>query len=1224
MNKPPISKLADERILILDGAMGTMIQRYNLSEADYRGERFKDHPMPLKGNNDILSLTQPQIIGEIHREYLAAGADILETNTFNATAISQADYGTQAYVYEMNLASAQIARAAADEFTTKTPHKPRYVAGSMGPTNKTASLSPDVNDPGARNVSFDELKEAYKEQARGLLDGGVDLLLIETIFDTLNAKAAFFGVDELFEEIGRTVPVMISGTITDASGRTLSGQTTEAFWNSVMHVKPFSVGLNCSLGAAEMRPYLETLANVADTHVSCYPNAGLPNEFGEYDQTPEEIAEQLRDFAQNGFVNIVGGCCGTTPDHIRAIAEAVEKFQPRPVPAHKPETRFAGLEPLAVTPFSNFINIGERTNVAGSARFRRLIHEENYEEAIRIAAEQVENGAQMIDVNFDDGMLDGVVCMTRFLNLVAAEPDIARVPVVIDSSKWEVIEAGLKCVQGKAVVNSISLKEGENVFREHARKIKRYGAAVIVMAFDEQGQATTVERKVEICTRAYRILVDEIGFPPEDIIFDPNILTVGTGIEEHADYAINFIEATRIIKKTLPHVKVSGGLSNVSFAFRGNNVVREAMHAAFLYHAIQAGLDMAIVNAGQLAVYDDIPKDLLERVEDVLFNRRPDATERLVAFAETVKGQGKAKKIEDKAWRALPVGERLTHALVKGITDFIVEDTEEARQQSSRALDVIEGPLMDGMNVVGDLFGAGKMFLPQVVKSARVMKKAVAHLIPYIEAENAEHGGAQSAGKILLATVKGDVHDIGKNIVGVVLACNNFEVIDLGVMVPTEKILETAKKEQVDIIGLSGLITPSLDEMVHVASEMERLGFTVPLLIGGATTSRIHTAVKIAPQYSGDTVYVLDASRSVGVAEKLLNPKSRAQFTADIRREYEGLRRHHRNKRQPQRLLPLTTARARRLRLDWTATVIEKPSFLGSRVFDGLNMGALAELIDWTPFFRAWEMHGAYPQILNDAVKGTEATKLFNDAQQMLKDIIAHKKLSARAVVGFYPANSRGDDIVLFRDESRTEPLTVIHTLRQQADKGEKRPNLALADFIAPEESGVPDYLGLFAVTAGIGVDALVAHYQADHDDYSAIMVKALADRLAEALAEWMHREVRTRLWGYAPDEQLSNESLVKETYRGIRPAPGYPACPDHTEKETLFDVLSVPQTIDVHLTETFAMNPTASVSGFYFAHPEARYFSVGKIGRDQLEDYARRKGWSVAEAERWLRQNLS
>ena len=1224
MQKPPITQLADERILILDGAMGTMIQRYNLSEADYRGEQFKNHSMPLKGNNDILSLTQPQIIAEIHREYLAAGADILETNTFNATAISQADYGTQAYVYEMNRASAEIARAAADEFTAKTPHKPRYVAGSMGPTNKTASLSPDVNDPGARNISFDELKEAYKEQARGLLDGGVDLLLIETIFDTLNAKAAFFGVDELFEEIGRTVPVMISGTITDASGRTLSGQTTEAFWNSVMHAKPFSVGLNCSLGAAEMRPYLETLANVADTHVSCYPNAGLPNEFGEYDQTPEEIAEQLRDFAQNGFVNIVGGCCGTTPDHIRAIAEAVEKFQPRPVPEHKPETRFSGLEPLAITPFSNFVNIGERTNVAGSARFRRLIHEENYEEAIRVAAEQVENGAQMIDVNFDDGMLDGVACMTRFLNLVATEPDIARVPIVIDSSKWEVIEAGLKCVQGKAVVNSISLKEGEDVFREHARKIKRYGAAVIVMAFDEQGQATTVERKVEICTRAYRILVDEIGFPPEDIIFDPNILTVGTGIEEHANYAINFIEATRIIKKTLPHVKVSGGLSNVSFAFRGNNVVREAMHAAFLYHAIQAGLDMAIVNAGQLAVYDDIPKDLLERVEDVLFNRRPDATERLVTFAETVKGQGKTKKVEDKAWRALPVNERLAHALVKGITDFIVEDTEEARQQTARALDVIEGPLMDGMNIVGDLFGAGKMFLPQVVKSARVMKKAVAHLIPYIEAENTEHGGVQSAGKILLATVKGDVHDIGKNIVGVVLACNNFEVVDLGVMVPTEKILETAKAENVDIIGLSGLITPSLDEMVHVAGEMERLGFTVPLLIGGATTSRIHTAVKIAPKYSGDTVYVLDASRSVGVAEKLLNPKSRARFTADIRREYQNLRENHQNRRQGKPLLPLATARARRLQLDWTATTIEKPSFLGKKVFTDLNLGTLAELIDWTPFFRAWEMRGAYPQILNDPIKGTEATKLFNDARQMLDDIIARGKLSARAAVGFYAANSRGDDIVLFRDESRTEPLTVFHTLRQQADKGEKRPNLALADFIAPEESGVPDYLGLFAVTAGIGVDALVAQYQAEHDDYNAIMVKALADRLAEALAEWLHREVRTHLWGYAPDEQLSNDALAKEAYRGIRPAPGYPACPDHTEKGTLFEVLSVPQTIDVHLTETFAMNPTASVSGFYFAHPESRYFSVGKIGRDQLADYAARKGWSVSEAERWLRQNLA
>ncbi|MCB0165721.1 MAG: methionine synthase, partial [Anaerolineae bacterium] len=1047
----------------------------------------------------------------------------------------------------------------------------------------------------------------------------------ETIFDTLNAKAAIFGIQTLFAETGEERPLMISGTITDASGRTLSGQTTEAFWNSLAHAQPFSIGLNCALGAKEMRPYIETLAkSAAGTFVSCYPNAGLPNEFGEYDQTPAEIAAFLREFAQSGFVNIVGGCCGTTPDHIQAIAQAVESLPPRAVPPAEPVMRLSGLEPLRIGPGSLFVNIGERTNVAGSIKFKRLIKEENYEEALRIAAEQVENGAQMIDVNFDDGMLDGQACMPRFLNLIAAEPDIARVPVVIDSSKWSVIEAGLKCVQGKAVVNSISLKEGEAEFKRQAELVKKYGAAVIVMAFDERGQADTIGRKVEICTRAYRILTQEVGFPPEDIIFDPNILTVATGIEEHNTYAINFIEATRLIKQSLPHAKVSGGVSNISFSFRGNNVVREAMHSAFLYHAIKAGLDMAIVNAGQLAVYDDIPPELLKLVEDVLFNRRPDATERLVSYAETVKGDG-PKKVEDQAWRSWPVEQRLAHALVKGIMDYIVEDTEEARQSRALALHVIEGPLMDGMNIVGDLFGEGKMFLPQVVKSARVMKKAVAYLTPFIEAEKRLNGDGASAplAKILLATVKGDVHDIGKNIVGVVLGCNNYEIIDLGVMVPAEKILETAQREKVDVIGLSGLITPSLDEMVHVAGEMERLGFTTPLLIGGATTSRIHTAVKIAPAYSGSTTHVLDASRSVGVMEQLLNPNSRDAFTQATRNEYAQLREHHLNHRSNRPLLDLATARSRRFQPDWEQANIVAPSFLGAKVFNDINLGSLAERIDWSPFFHAWEMRGVYPQILNDPIKGKEATKLFNDAQTMLSDIITHSRLTARAVLGFFPAQSIDDDIMLYTNKRRSQVLTVFHTLRQQSDKGANRPCYALADFIAPLEAGICDYLGCFAVTAGIGVDALVAGYEAEHDDYSAIMVKALADRLAEALAEFMHEQVRKVYWGYAPDEDLDNESLIKEKYRGIRPAPGYPACPDHTQKGTLFNLMNVPKRIDLHLTENFAMTPTAAVSGFYFAHPEATYFTVGKILRDQVEDYAARKGITVPEVERWLRPNL-
>ena len=1218
-----LRKLAQERILILDGAMGTMIQRYQLTEADYRGAAFADHPSSLKGNNELLSLTRPAVILEIHRAYLEAGADIIETNTFNANAISQEDYGLQALAYEMNLASARLARQAADEFSARDPDKPRFVAGALGPTNKTASLSPDVNDPGARNVHFDELKAAYYDQARGLLDGGADILLIETIFDTLNGKAAIAAVQELLAERGADVPLMISGTIVDASGRNLSGQTTEAFWISVEHARPFSVGLNCALGAAEMRPFLEALAGVADTRVSAYPNAGLPNEFGEYDQTPEEIAAYLAEFAESGFLNIVGGCCGTTPDHIRAIAQAVTTLSPRPLPPADTHSAYSGLEPLVVTPFTNFINIGERTNVTGSARFRKLILENNYEEAVQVARQQVESGAQMIDVNFDDGMLDGERAMTRFLNLIATEPDVARVPVVIDSSKWSIIEAGLKCVQGKAVVNSISLKEGEEAFIAQARAIRRYGAAVIVMAFDEQGQADTIARKVEICTRAYHILTDPVGFAPEDIIFDPNILAVATGIEEHNDYAINFIEATRILKQTLPGIKISGGVSNLSFSFRGNNVVREAMHSAFLYHAIQAGMDMGIVNAGQLPVYADIPADLLERVEDVLFNRRPDATERLVRFAETVKGSG-TKQVEDLAWRELPVAERLAYALVRGITDYIEADTEAARQTVADPIQVIEGPLMDGMNQVGDLFGAGKMFLPQVVKSARVMKKAVAYLLPYIEENKRRNGNnSQSAGKIVLATVKGDVHDIGKNIVGVVLACNNYEIIDLGVMVPAEKILQTALEQNADIIGLSGLITPSLDEMVHVAREMTRLGFHKPLLIGGATTSRIHSAVKIDPHYAGPVVHVQDASRSVGVVEKLVNPTGRADYAASVKAEYSRLREIHQAGRGRQPLLDLATARQRRFRSDWPTVDIVRPAQLGVHVYREINLGTVAEKIDWGPFFHAWELRGAYPALLSDPVKGAEARKLYADAQTMLDELIRHSRLTARAVVGLFAANSMGDDLILWQDEARRTPAATFPMLRQQSDRGENRPCYSLADFVAPVESGVADYAGVFAVTAGIGVDELVAEYQADHDDYSAIMVKALADRLAEALAELMHEEVRKYLWGYAPDEALSNEALIREQYRGIRPAPGYPACPDHSEKRTLFRLLNVEEAIDLHLTESCAMTPTAAVSGFYFAHPDATYFSVGRVAADQVTDYAARKGMSITEVERWLRPNL-
>ncbi|MBW7883563.1 MAG: methionine synthase [Caldilineaceae bacterium] len=1222
--RPHIRELAQERILILDGAMGSLIQQFRLEEADFRGERFAGHPYPLKGNNDLLTLTRPDVIRAIHAQYLEAGADIIETNTFNAQRISQADYHMEAFAYEMNVAAARLACDVAQEFTEQTPDKPRYVAGALGPTNRTASLSPDPNDPGFRNVSFDALKDAYKEQARGLLDGGADLLLVETIFDTLNAKAAIFAIDELLAERGSDIPVMISGTITDASGRTLSGQTTEAFWHSVMHARPFSVGLNCALGPEQMRPYLEALSSVADTNVSCYPNAGLPNEFGEYDLTPDELAHHLHDFASSGFVNIVGGCCGTTPEHIRRVAAAVAQLRPRRPTRAAPYTKLSGLEPLTLTPQTNFVNIGERCNVTGSARFRKLVLAGDFDEGVRIAKQQVESGAQMLDVNFDDGMLDGEAAMVRFLNLIAVEPEIARVPVVIDSSKWPIIEAGLKCVQGKAIVNSISLKDGEDAFKARAKTIRRYGAAVIVMAFDERGQADTVERRVEICTRAYRLLTESIGFPPEDIVFDPNILTVGTGMEEHANYAVDYIEATRLIKRALPGCKISGGVSNLSFAFRGNNVVREAMHSAFLYHAIQAGMDMGIVNAGALPIYADIPADLLEMVEDVIFNRRADATERLIAFAQTVKDEGKKKQVVDDAWRHLPVGERLAHALVKGIDDYIVQDVEEARQQFAEPLAVIEGPLMDGMNVVGDLFGAGKMFLPQVVKSARVMKKAVAYLQPYIEAAKAQNGGNHAAGKIVLATVKGDVHDIGKNIVGVVLGCNNYEVIDLGVMVPAEKILETARREQADMIGLSGLITPSLDEMVHVAREMQRLGIDKPLLIGGATTSRIHAAVKIDPHYDGPVVHVSDASRSVGVVERLVNPKSRTLFADEIKREYAKLRDHHNDNRSRKPLLALAEARARAFTCDWQAAPVVRPAMLGTRVFAPVNLGGMAEKIDWGPLFHAWELKGAFPQILNDPVKGEEARRLYEDAQEMLRDFIALSQIEARAVIGFWPANRDGDDVVLYCDESRSAELGRFHMLRQQVDKGSGRPCLSLADFVAPVDTGVMDYMGAFVVTAGLGVDELVRHYQSQHDDYRAIMVKVLADRLAEALAELMHEEVRKHFWGYAPHEDLSSEDLIKEKYQGIRPAPGYPACPDHSEKRTIFDLLQAEAATGVHLTEHFAMYPTAAVSGFYFSHPGAAYFTVGRIGHDQLEDYARRKGWSLEEAERWLRPNLA
>jgi len=1216
-----IKQILKDRILVLDGAMGTMIQRHTLEEKDFRGERFRDHPHSLKGNNDLLSITRPDIIKEIHRQYFEAGADIAETNTFSGTKIAQADYKLEDIVYELNFESAKIAREVADEFTKQEPHKPRFVAGSMGPTNRTASLSPDVNDPGFRAVSFDELVDAYYQQTKGLADGGVDLLLVETIFDTLNAKAALFAIQKYFIDTGKKLPVMVSGTITDASGRTLSGQTVEAFLYSVTHMDLLSIGFNCALGAKQLRPHISTIAEESELLVSAHPNAGLPNEFGEYDESPESTAIQIEEFLKEDLLNIVGGCCGTTPEHIKAIADVAKKYKPRVPPVIERIPRYSGLEPLNVYKGSNFVNVGERTNVTGSAKFKKLIKEEKYEDALAIARHQVEGGAQMIDVNMDEGMLDSEEVMTKFLHLIASEPDISKLPIMIDSSKWSVIEAGLKCVQGKSVVNSISLKEGEEKFKEYARKVKMYGASVIVMAFDEKGQADTYQKKIDICKRAYDILTKEVGFAAEDIIFDPNILTVATGIEEHNNYAVDYMNAARWIKDNLPGAQVSGGVSNISFSFRGNDRVREAMHSAFLYHAIKAGMDMGIVNPGLIEVYEEIPKDLLERVEDVLLNRRPDSTERLVDYAETVKNKGK-EQVRDDSWRQQDVKSRLTHSLVKGIVEYIDEDTEEARKLFAKPIEVIEGPLMDGMNVVGDLFGEGKMFLPQVVKSARVMKKAVAYLLPYIEATKEE--GAKPKGKILMATVKGDVHDIGKNIVGVVLGCNNYDVIDLGVMVSCEKILETARNEKVNVIGLSGLITPSLDEMVHVAKEMEREGFTIPLLIGGATTSKVHTAVKIEQNYkSGQTIHVLDASRSVPVVGNLLGDNSH-KFSAEIKSEYEKLRDHHFKNRVQKSYLTYEEAKKNRLKIDFKEEDIPKPGFTGIKVFEDYSLEEIAEYIDWSPFFRTWELAGKYPEILEDKVVGETARNLFKDANELLKKIIKEKWLTAKAVIGIWNANSVGDDIEVYKDDKRTEILKVFSTLRQQSLKSANLPNISLSDYIAPKETGLKDYIGGFAVTAGIGIEKWIKKFDSEQDDYNKITLQALADRLAEAFAELMHKRVRTEFWGYDESEKLANEDLIHEKYRGIRPAPGYPACPDHTEKTTLFEILDTEKNTGIKLTESLAMYPASSVSGLYFAHPKSKYFGVGKIGKDQVEDYAKRKGMSLKDAERWLSPALN
>jgi 5-methyltetrahydrofolate--homocysteine methyltransferase len=1219
-----LSGLLKERILVLDGAMGTMIQRYKLTEEQFRSARFSAHGHDLKGNNDILSITQPGIIKEIHCEYLEAGADLIETNTFGANALSQADYKTEAYVYEMNFQSAKIAKEAADEFTALNPSKPRFVAGALGPTNKTASISPDVNDPGFRGVTFDQLSEAYQTAARGLVEGGADVLLIETIFDTLNSKAAIFGVSEYLKTIEKKIPVMISGTIVDLSGRTLSGQTTEAFLISVSHAKNLlSIGLNCALGAKQMRPFIEELSNLAPCFVSLYPNAGLPNAFGGYDETPDSMAEILKEFGGAGFFNIVGGCCGTTPPHIRAIAETVMDIAPRKIPSVEPYLRLSGLEPIVVRPESNFVNIGERTNVAGSRKFAKLIASGNYEEALAIARNQVEGGAQVLDINMDEGMLDSEAAMSRFINLIAAEPEIAKLPLMIDSSKWSVIEAGLKRMQGKGIVNSISLKEGEKVFKEHAEKVLFYGAAVIVMAFDENGQADTYERKIAVCKRAYDILTKEVGFPPQDIIFDPNILTVATGMEEHNNYAVDFFKAVRWIKQNLPLAKVSGGVSNVSFSFRGNDAVREAIHSAFLYHAVKAGLDMGIVNAGQLEIYENIPKDLLEKVEDVLLNRRSDATERLIEFAESVKAKDKAETKVDE-WRKGNVKERLKYALVKGIVDYIDEDTAEAMKEFERPIQVIEGPLMDGMNVVGDLFGSGKMFLPQVVKSARVMKKSVAYLLPFIEDEKAGGMEAQNAGKVLMATVKGDVHDIGKNIVSVVLGCNNFKVIDLGVMVPAEKILQTAIDENVDVIGLSGLITPSLEEMAHISKEMERRGMNIPLIIGGATTSRIHTAVKIAPNYSGTVIHVLDASRSVPVVSSLLNKETGDSFKNEMKEEYKRLREEHLKKTSAKNYISIETARKNKIKIDWNNTVTTPPSIPGVTVIEKQPLDIIRKYIDWTPFFMAWELKGKYPAIFENPDYGEEAKKLFDDANKLLDEIVAEDLLTAKGILGVFPANSIEDDIEIYTNEKRDGVRAVLHTIRNQGVKASNEPNIALADFIAPKDSGKPDYIGAFAVTAGLGIERLIDKFEAQHDDYSGIMVKAVADRLAEAFAEYLHQRVRTVFWGYSKNEQLTNDELIKEKYVGIRPAPGYPAQPDHTEKLIIFDLLSVEKNIQIKLTESLAMHPAASVCGLYFAHPEAKYFTVGKISKDQALDYHRRKGLSIEETEKWLAPALN
>jgi 5-methyltetrahydrofolate--homocysteine methyltransferase len=1215
-----LAALMGERILVLDGAMGTMIQRERLDEAQFRGERFRDWPRDLKGNNDLLALTQPALVRRIHEQYLEAGADIIETNTFNSTAVSMVDYGMQAQVAELNLAAARLAVAAARTWEAKDPSRPRFVAGVLGPTTKTASISPDVNDPGFRGISFDQLVAAYAEAAQALAEGGVDLFLVETVFDTLNAKAALFALEELFERRGARWPVIVSGTITDASGRTLSGQTTEAFYNSVRQMRPLAVGLNCALGAKELRPHVEELSAVAEAFVSCHPNAGLPNAFGEYDDTPENMAALMGEWARNGWLNIVGGCCGTTAEHIRALALAVKGIAPRRVPQLPKKLRLAGLEPLNVGADSLFVNAGERTNVTGSKAFARLILAGNYAEALTVARQQVENGAQLIDVNMDEGMLDSEAAMQRFLSLVAAEPDIARVPVMIDSSKWRVIEAGLKCVQGKSIVNSISLKEGEAEFLRQARLARWYGAAVVVMAFDEQGQADTFERRTAICRRAYDLLIAQAGFAAEDIIFDPNIFAVATGLEEHARYGLDYLAATRWIRKNLPHAQVSGGLSNLSFSFRGNDAVREAMHTAFLYHAVRAGMSMGIVNAGQLGVYEEIQPQLRERVEDVILNRRADATERLVEFAETVKaGGGKAAK-EDDAWRRAPVRERLVHALVTGTATHVVADTEEARLAAAHPIEVIEGPLMEGMNVVGDLFGAGKMFLPQVVKSARVMKQAVAHLVPYIEVEKAKTGEAgRPKGKIVIATVKGDVHDIGKNIVAVVLQCNNYDVVNLGVMVPAQKILDTAREEKADAIGLSGLITPSLEEMAHVAKEMERAGLTLPLLIGGATTSRAHTAVKIAPNYSGPVVYVPDASRSVTVTQSLLSPATRPAYLAEVNADYARIRQQHADKKGPGPLLPIVRARELGHATDWNSYVPPKPAKPGITVLKNYPLEKLQACIDWGPFFQTWELSGSYPAILDDAVVGTEARKLHAEAQAFLKRMIVGRWVRASGVFGLFPAARVGDDIEIYRDASRREVQMTWHNLRQQNQKPAGRANQCLADYVAPKEAGAPDWVGAFAVTTGIGIQKKLAEFERAHDDYSAIMLKALADRLAEAFAEHLHQRVRREYWGYAAEEALSNDELIAEKYRGIRPAPGYPACPDHTEKGALFELLDAPTNAEMTLTESYAMLPTAAVSGFYLSHPDASYFAVGKIGPDQLEDYAQRKGMSVPEAEKWL-----